>query len=97
MCGLRPQPKFVHDHLAVHEIANGPLRQQALDKPYAVLVACWPCNSMQMTDKKRWPEPRQLSLLLQSRPEDFDLAAYNYLLNPNAPYRITIDEVRSFL
>lgn len=80
-------------NLCVHEIANGPNRAKALDKPYAVLVACSDCNCHKLTDKSVWPEARQLSILFKSRPEDFDLMAYNNLINPNAPDRITIGDV----
>lgn len=79
--------------LSVHEIASGPLRNIALDKRFATLVLCWRCNC-EMTNRKLWPEPRQLGLLKKSRPQDYDLAAYNRLVNENAPHRITEDEVR---
>jgi hypothetical protein len=93
-CGGTPgRHRASRDHLCVHEIANGPLRQKALDKPYAVLVLCWPCNQL-ATDKGRWSEAGQLHCLLAARPDDFDLVAYNALVNPRAPNRITIEEVR---
>ncbi len=75
--------------LCVHEIANGPLRQKALDQPYAVLVLCWQCNQ----DIHGWPEPRQLAVLQRVAPDRYDLTAYNHLVNPNAPNRITQAEV----
>lgn len=81
----------------VHEIANGPLRRLALDKHFACLVLCWWCNGYVVTNKKEWPESRQLAVLLAKSPDDFDLAAYNQLVNPRAPNRITIDEVRAWL
>jgi hypothetical protein len=83
--------------LCCHEIANGPLRQKALDKPYAILVLCWWCNGYVVTNKKEWPEPRQLATLLMESPEAFDLAAYNSLVNPRAPNRITMEEVKHWL
>jgi len=83
--------------LCVHEIANGPDRMKALDKPFAVLCLCWKCNSMSVMNKKDWPQSRQLAILLKSRPNDFDLTAFNNLVNPNAPNRITIDEVKEHL
>ena len=83
--------------LAVHEIANGPHRQKALDKPYAVLVLCWGCNSGPFNDKGEWPEARQLALLAINRPMDFDLAAYLELTSPNAPRRIEIAEVLEYM
>lgn len=79
--------------LCCHEIANGPLRQKALDKPYAILVLCWYCNGSVVTDKSEWPESRQLALLRASTPQHYDLAAYNALVNPRAPRRITPEEV----
>ena len=77
----------------MHEIANGPDRQKALDKPYATLVLCWRCNCEEVEDKQRWPQARQLSRLRARRPLDYDLAAFNRLVNPNAPRRITEEEV----
>jgi len=78
--------------LCVHEIANGPHRQKALDKPYAVLVLCWGCNGL-ATDKGTWSEAAQLKCLRDSRPEDYDLVAYNKLVNERAPLRIEQWEV----
>ena len=88
-----PQGKRSNKPLCVHEIANGPNRQKALDKPFAVLVLCWQCNSL-ATSKGEWSEASQLRCLLESRPEDFDLVAYNALINERAPNRITMDEVQ---
>lgn len=79
--------------LCCHEIANGPLREKALDQPYALLVLCWYCNGHEVVDKSEWPEARQLAVLAESRPEDFDLEAFCYLMNPRAPNRVTLDEV----
>jgi len=79
--------------LCCHEIANGPLREKALDKPYALLVLCWYCNGHEVVDKSEWPESRQLAVLAESRPEDFDLESFCYLINPRAPDRVTLDEV----
>ena len=84
-CGTRRQ-------LCCHEIAGGPDRQKALDKAYALLVLCWPCNQS-MEIRSVWPQARQLALMKASRPEQFDLVAFNYLVNPRAPNRITADEV----
>lgn len=83
-------------NLCVHEIANGPLRGKSLDKPYATLVLCWYCNGHVVTNKKVWPESRQLALLLQKSPQDYDLKLYNYLVNANAPNRITQLEVEQW-
>lgn len=82
--------------LCVHEIANGPNRQKALDQAYAVLVLCWNCNGGPFENKGEWPEARQLALLLKNRPEDFNLAAYLKLTNPRAPLRITMEEVLEY-
>lgn len=83
--------------LAVHEIASGTHRQKALDKPYAVLVLCWACNSGPFQDRSEWPESKQLALLARSRPKDFDLAAYLELTSPNAPRRIEIQEILDWM
>ena len=101
VCGhspKRPWPNMPAEMsvLACHEIARGPLRSKALDKAYACLVACWKCNSGILNDKGTWPEARQLAVLLHEAPEDFDLAAYIKLTSPQAPKRITMDEVSAW-
>lgn len=83
--------------LAVHEIASGPDRQKALDKPYAVLVLCWQCNSGPFQNRGEWPESRQLALLAKKRPKDFDLTAYLELTSPRAMRRIEIEEIVSWM
>jgi len=96
ICGCKPgdrKPVKQLSNLCCHEIANGPNRDKALDKAFAILVLCWGCNGDKVEDKGQWPESRQLAVLKSSRPEDFDLAAYNFLINPNAPNRITTEEV----
>jgi len=98
ICGHRPKapwPEFppLASTLCCHEIACGKNRLKALDKPYAILVLCWLCNAYFVTDKKRWPEARQLAVLKKQRPRDYDLVAYNALVNPKAPNRITQEEV----
>lgn len=97
ICGTSPRlprhPIRERNQLCVHEIARGPLRNKAMDKRYATLVVCWGCNEV-LNDRSIWPEPRQLRVLARSRPDDYDLAAYNRLVNENAPNRITEDEVR---
>lgn len=82
--------------LAVHEIARGPLRQKALDQLYAVLVVCGVCHE-RLGSRKKWPESKQLAVLKCSRPQDYDLEAYCRLVNENAPYRITEDEVDAYI
>jgi hypothetical protein len=83
--------------LAVHEIASGVHRQNALDKPFAVLVLCWWCNSGSFQDRAEWPESRQLALLARRRPKDFNLTAYLELTSPKAPKRIEIHEVLEWM
>lgn len=78
--------------LCCHEIANGTHRQKAIDKPYAILVLCWSCNSEVVTDKSLWPETRQLALLKRKAPEDYDLEAYNAIVGWG-PDRITENDV----
>ena len=100
-CGHRPEQPHRDkprecSQLCCHEIANGPLRDKALDQPYAILVLCYYCNSEEMEDSRKWPEARQLALLMAESPEDYDLTAYNALVNPRAPNRITQGEVDEF-
>lgn len=83
--------------LCGHEIANGPCRQAALDRPHSLLVLCWFCNSHVVTNKAVWPEPRQLCLLYVRAPEDFDLVQHNLLVRPQAPNRITMEEVLQWI
>lgn len=102
ICGHSPQHKWKDkpadcSQLCVHEIANGPDRNKALDKPFATLVLCWWCNGQEVTSKADWPESRQLAVLARSRPMDFDLSAYLKLTNPNAMKRIEIHEVLSWM
>lgn len=100
-CGCSPSNKQGRMaelvRLAVHEIASGTHRQKALDKPYAVLVLCWECNSGPFQDRSQWPESRQLALLARSRPKDFDLTAYLELTSPRAMRRIEIGEVLGWM
>lgn len=79
--------------LCCHEIACGANRQRALDRPYAILVICSWCNLEVVTDKRAWPEARQLATLQDCSPEHYDLVAYNALVNPAAPRRITQEDV----
>jgi hypothetical protein len=83
--------------LAVHEILNGPLRQKSLDQPQSLLVVCGWCNCHELTDKKLWPESRQLAVLLNTSPERYDLAAHNWVANERAPNRITQMEVEQWM
>lgn len=95
-CEVCLKPRDV-SNLAGHEISNGGLRQKSLDKRFAVLVVCrWPDFAKQ-TDCHRTvqnePEARQLARLYLCRQSDYDLKAFNELVNPRAPNRITQDEV----
>lgn len=100
-CGCSPSNKkgrmAEQTKLAVHEIACGSHRQKALDQPYAVLVLCWQCNSGPFHNRAQWPESRQLSLLAQKRPKDFNLTAYLELTSPCAMRRIEIHEVLQWM
>ncbi len=92
--GRRPNRRLPPEQSALccHEIANGPLRDAALDKPFAILVLCWHHNQ-KMHDKQTWPEARQLAVLQRRTPHNYDLEKYNELVNPAAPNRITQAEV----
>lgn len=83
--------------LCCHEIARGGLRRKALMAPYAILVLCREPNWRTGEDCHKivgeWPQARQLALLYLTRSGDYSLAAFNELVNPNAPLRITQDEV----
>lgn len=95
MCGHSPRSARTGDvawSLCVHEIARGSHRQKALDAAYAVLVLCYLCHAEIHEGKERWTEARQLGLLRRSRPEDFDLEAYNRLIGLG-PNRIAEEDV----
>lgn len=100
-CGCSPSnrqdrmPKLAK--LDVHEISCGSHRQKSLDKPFAVLVLCWQCNSGPFHDRGQWPESRQLALLAKKRPKDFDLTAYLELTSPRAMRRIEIHAVLEWM
>jgi hypothetical protein len=95
VCGHDPKsrrPGAVRWVLHVHEIARGPCRQSALDKPYAVLVVCHWCHEYEVGDRGLWPDARQLAVLKRSRPADYDLALFNELIG-RGPGRVTEEEV----
>ena len=81
------------NQLCCHEIAGGPLRQKFLDLPYGILVLCYYCNQYEVEDKAKWPQSRQLSVLQKKSPDSYDLQAFNFAVNPNAPRRIEQHEV----
>ena len=99
LCGYTPnaprrgKPAMV---LHVHEIARGIHRSNALDKPYAVLVVCAMCHMGPLSSRAAWPEPRQLAALKRSRPQDYDLEAYNTMVG-RGPNRIVESEVEAWL
>ena len=78
--------------LCCHEIARGPLRLKALDQRYALLILCYRCHMARVHGDELWLEARQLAVLKKSRPEDYDLAAYNKLVG-YGPKRITEADV----
>ena len=80
-CGLTRQ------QLEAHEIARGSHRNKARGKRFATIILCPPCHD-ELGDTKAWPHARQLCILRQSRPDDFDLAAFNELMG-RGPQRIT--------
>lgn len=95
-CEVCLKPRDV-DYLAGHEIANSGLRQKSLDKRFGVLVVCRQPDFANQTDCHRTvqnePEARQLARLYLCRQSDYDLTAFNAMVNPRAPNRITQDEV----
>ena len=101
ICGASPwnprldKPRELSE-LCVHEIAGGPLRGRALDCRFACLVLCAFCNQHEVTDLGKWPVSRQLAVLKRWRPEDYDLVAFNELVNPNAPLAVTEEEVNEW-
>jgi hypothetical protein len=82
--------------LTVHEIARGGLRSKAIDKPYACLVACWPCNRDDLNDATKWPIAKQLACLLVNNPLAFDLAAFNELRG-RAETAVTMKDVDAYM
>jgi hypothetical protein len=98
ICGHSPErpwrdKPYELSQLCCHEIACGSgLRQKALDKPYAILVLCSWCNMYVVVNKGKWPQARQLAVLKEKDRESFDLVAFNELINPRAPNRITMED-----
>jgi len=95
LCGHdpgRPGSGRISWALLPHEIARGPSRQAALDKRFAILVLCYLCHVDRIHGNEDWPEARQLAVVKRSRPQDFDLAAYNKLKG-YGPNRITEEDV----
>lgn len=94
-----PNPQYPQALAKVvcHEISNGPLRQASLDLPFCVLVVCRACNEIELMNKAKWPEARQLAALKVKCPERYNLTAYLDHTNPRAPNRITPSEVDAYL
>jgi len=79
-----------------HELARGNgLRHKARTQRFAVLALCLLCH--RVFDHVCGLEGQLLGLavLRRSRPEDFDLTAFNRLYG-NAPNRITVQEVQQW-
>ena len=80
-----------------HEISNGQHRGVSLDKEFCILCICRFCNEYEFTDKAKWPEERQLCLLMVRAPERYNLEAYLRHTRPGAMQRITQEEVDYWL
>jgi len=93
----RAKPGQVQWALHEHQIIRGPLRKKSTGKRFATIVLCYWCHMERIHGNEDWPEARQLACLMKSRPRDYDLVAYNLLKVPNAPKRITQDEVDAWL
>lgn len=81
---------------SVHEICRGiGNRWKALECGYATLVLCESATGIVGCHPtvQVWTETKQLALLYHVRHEEFNLAAYNALVSPMAPLRITQLEV----
>jgi hypothetical protein len=51
----------------------------------------------QVGNRAVWSEEKQLAVIKYRRPRDFDLVAYNTLVNPRAMERILMEEVNKHL
>jgi len=83
--------------LDVHEIARGHLRERCLGERCALLVVCRSCHSEKLSQPAEWTEARQLAVLADSRPLDFNLVRFLDITSPNAPRRIEIEDVLDWL
>jgi hypothetical protein len=102
ICGCSPErphrgKPLEMSALSVHEILRGPLRGKTLGSLSSLLVTCWLCNSLEMTNRTKWPEARQLAVLLKRLPDHYDLIEHNRLANERAPDRILQSEVDEWL
>lgn len=83
--------------LDVHEIGRGHLREACLGERCALLIVCRSCHDEKLSLASEWPEARQLACLAKSRPSQFSLVDYLALTSPNAPRRIEITDVLSWV
>lgn len=97
ICGAGPRSTngrmASQNQLCCHEVLNGGLRQKTLDEPCSLLVLCWHCNQNEVEDKGAWPHARQLAVLQEKSPEDYDLERFCFLRNAAAPRYIEQHEV----
>lgn len=89
----RPGQPYHLNNIAGHEIANGQNRLRCMGLACGVLAACQWCNLYELTNKAKWPESRQLAVLLARAPHSFNLPKYLGTFYPRAPNRVTLQEV----
>jgi hypothetical protein len=98
-CGHSPDNPWTDKPMQCSVLTINEVRRGSGNRPktqghrHSTLVLCWYDNSVVFTDPREWPEARQLCLLQHVRPQDYDLDAHNFLVNPRAPNRITQAEV----
>jgi len=93
ICG--PDATRAKSDIEMHHIARGIHREKASVARFAVLLLCWRCHELEVDDPAKWPQSRQLAVLKRSRPQDYDLAAFNALVGWGR-YRITEDDVKQW-
>ena len=93
ICG--PDATRAKSDIELHHIARGCHREKASVERCAVLLLCWTCHKLRVHGKVEWPQSRQLAVLKRSRPQDYDLAAFNALVGWGR-YRITEDDVKQW-
>ena len=71
--------------LALHEVARGGSRQEALDKRYAVVCLCDDCHAS--LHRMAGDDQRALGLALikRNRPADYSLSQFHLLTDRNYP------------
>lgn len=101
LCGTSPtkpiHPIAEQNQLCCHEILNGPLRLKVLGETCCLIVACWRCNGDPLEDKQLYPLARQLAVIKENAPENYDLERVLRLRNPNAPLLIEPGDVEQYL